>query len=311
MRRSPELTSGQATGTGQAGVGEPATGSRAVQPRNERDEVSSGVTRIAPGSTWGSTVGEAWRHRELLYFLVWRDLKARYRQTIVGAAWAVVQPLTLMLVFALFVGIVLHVPSDGVPYPVFAFAGILPWNFFSQSILRGSESLVGQTNLVSKVYVPRLILPVAATGSFLLDFLISFVVLGGMMLYYGLAPSADILWLPVVILLLLGTTIAVGAFLAALNVKYRDVRAAVPVLTQVWFFATPVAYPASLVPEKWRLLYDLNPMVGAVDGFRWALLETDTAPLTSMAIATAVVPLLLLLSLTYFRRVDRTFADII
>ena len=176
------------------------------------DDVPRSVTRIGPGSTWGSTVGEAWRHRELLYFLVWRDLKARYRQTIVGAAWAVVQPLTLMLVFSLFVGIVLHVPSDGVPYPVFAFAGLLPWNFFSQSILRGSESLVGQTNLVSKVYVPRLILPVAATGSFLLDFLISFVVLGGMMLYYGLAPSAEILWLPVVILLLLGTTIAVGTF---------------------------------------------------------------------------------------------------
>jgi len=276
------------------------------------EQVEIPTILIRPSRGWiALKLGDVWQYRELLYFLVWRDLKARYRQTIVGAAWAVVQPLTLMLVFSLFVGIVLHVPSDGVPYPVFAFAGLLPWNFFSQSILRGSESLVGQTNLVSKVYVPRLILPVAATGSFLLDFLISFVVLGGMMLYYGLAPSAEIFWLPVVILLLLGTTIAVGTFLAALNVKYRDVRAAVPVLTQVWFFATPVAYPASLVPEKWRLLYDLNPMVGAVDGFRWALLPTDTAPLASMAIAAAVVPLLLLLSLAYFRRVDRTFADII
>jgi len=311
MRRSPEPNPGQPTGTEKKLVGESAARPVGAHLRGTSDAMSNGVTRIGPGSTWASTVGEAWRHREILYFLVWRDLKARYRQTIVGAAWAVVQPLTLMLVFALFVGIVLHVPSDGVPYPVFAFAGLLPWNFFSQSILRGSESFVSQTNLVSKVYVPRLVLPVAAAGSFFLDFLISFVVLAGLMLYYGLTPSAEILWLPIIILLLVGTTVAVGTFLAAVNVKYRDVRAAVPVLTQVWFFATPVAYPASLVPEKWRLLYDLNPMVGVVDGFRWALLSTDTAPLRSIAIAALVVPILLLLSLVYFRRVDRTFADII
>ena len=282
-----------------------------LRPRYPGDQIPDGVTRIKPGKTWASTVGDAWHHREILYFLVWRDLKARYRQTVVGAAWAVLQPLTLMLVYTVFVGIVLDVPSDGLPYPIFAFSALLPWNLFSQTVLRASESLVSQTNLVSKVYVPRLLLPVSVAGSFLLDFLISVVVLAALMVYYSFAPTAKMLSLPLLTLLALTAAIAVGVFCAAMNVKYRDVRAVVPLLMQVWFFATPVAYPASLVPEAWQPVYALNPMVGVVEGFRWAVLPTGSAPVGLMTISAVASVVLLVLSLFYFRRVDRTFADVI
>jgi lipopolysaccharide transport system permease protein len=216
-----------------------------------------------------------------------------------------------MLVYTVFVGIVLDVPSDGLPYPIFAFSALLPWNLFSQTVLRASESLVSQTNLVSKVYVPRLLLPVAVAGSFLLDFLISVVVLAALMVYYSFAPTAKMLSLPLLTLLALTAAIAVGVFCAAMNVKYRDVRAVVPLLMQVWFFATPVAYPASLVPEAWQPVYALNPMVGVVEGFRWAVLPTGSAPVGLMTISAAASVVLLVLSLFYFRRVDRTFADVI
>ncbi len=254
---------------------------------------------------------DLWEYRELLYFLVWRDVKVRYKQTALGAAWAVLQPVMTMLVFSVFFGRLAKVPSDGIPYPVFAFTALLPWQLFAYALSESGNSLVSNQNLITKVYFPRLVIPIAAVLAGLVDFAIAFVVLLGLMLYYGIIPTRAVVLLPLFLLLAVATALSVGLWLSALNVKYRDVRYTLPFLMQFWLFATPVAYPASLVPERWRALYGLNPMAGVVEGFRWALLGTSHAPGPLLWVSVAVVIALLVGGLQYFRQTERTFADIV
>ena len=215
-----------------------------------------------------------WEYRELLYFLVWRDVKVRYKQTIIGAAWAILQPLMTMMIFTIIFGNFANIPSDGLPYSIFSYTALLPWSYFSQAISRGGLSLVGEANLIVKVYFPRLIIPLASVVAPLTDFFLSFLVLIVMMGWFGIVPGWNVLYLPVFLLLALMTALSVALWLSPLNVRYRDVGHTIPFLVQFWLFASPVAYPLSLVPEQWRLLYSLNPMVGVIEGFRWALLGT-------------------------------------
>ena len=254
---------------------------------------------------------ELWEYRELLYFLTWRDVKVRYKQTALGAAWAIIQPFFTMVVFSLFFGRLAKIPSDGIPYPIFSFAALVPWTFFANGLGQSANSLVGNANLIKKIYFPRLAVPIATILSGVIDFALAFVVLIGMMLYYGIVPTINTLWLPLFLLLALVTSLGVGLWLSALNVEFRDVRYVVPFLTQIWMFATPIAYPSSLLSEPWRTLYGLNPMVGVVEGFRWALLGTGEAPGLTLA-ASALAALLLLVSgAFYFRRMEKSFADIV
>ena len=270
------------------------------------------VLRIRPSKGWVSLkLGELWQYRELLYFLIWRDIKVRYKQTALGAAWAIIQPVMTMVVFSLFFGKLGKIPSDGVPYPIFSYAALVPWTFFANGLAQSSNSLVGSSNLITKVYFPRLAIPIATVLSGVVDFLLAFVVLVAMMLYYGVVPTANTLWLPCFLLLAVAISLGVGLWLSALNVEFRDVRYVVPFLAQFWLFATPVAYPSSLLHEPWRTIYALNPMVGVVEGFRWALLGTDTRPGPSVA-ASAVAALLILAGgAFYFRRMEKTFADVV
>jgi lipopolysaccharide transport system permease protein len=252
-----------------------------------------------------------WQYRELLYFLVWRDVKVRYKQTALGAGWAVLQPVLTMLVFSLIFGRVAKLPSDGLPYPLFTFAALLPWNYFSQAIGRSGVNLVANSNLISKVYFPRLVIPLASVAMPVVDFLLTLVILFGMMAWYGVRPGAAILILPLFLLLAFVTSLAVGLWLAALNVKYRDVGYIIPFLVQFWMYASPVAYSSRIVPERWRTLYNLNPMVGVVEGFRWALLGTEAPAAGAIAMSATVVTLLLAGGLVYFRRMEASFADVI
>lgn len=269
-----------------------------------RIEPSRGLVRLG--------LGELWSHRELGYFFVWRDLKVRYKQTVFGALWAIIQPVLLMLVFSLFLGQVSGIAPEGVPYPLFVFAGLVPWTLFSQSLTGASNSLVNAANLVQKVYFPRLLLPAAAVGSYVLDFFIGLAVLGLLMVYFGVGLSVSALWIIPLATLALLTSLAVGIWLAALNVHYRDVRHAVPFLIQVWLFASPVAYSTDLVPSDWRAIYQLNPIAGAIEGFRWALLgQGSPPPISAIVVSGAVSALVLVLGIAYFRRVERTFADVI
>ena len=270
------------------------------------------VARIDPPSAWPAIgLRELWEYRELLYFLTWRDIKVRYKQTVLGAAWAVIQPLFMMLVFSLFFGKLAGVPSDGIPYPVFAFCGLLPWQLFANSLTQASNSLVGSQNLITKVYFPRLVVPISAVLGGVVDFAIAFVLLLAMMFYYGIVPGWQIVVLPGLVLLVVLASLGVGLWLSALNVQYRDVRYTISFMVQFWLFATPVAYPSSIVPEKWRVLYALNPMVGVVDGFRWALLGKPESPGVPLLISMIVVFLLLIGGLYYFRRMEQQFADIV
>ncbi len=268
--------------------------------------------RISPPSRWTSIdFRELWEYRELLYFLVWRDVKVRYKQTALGAAWAVIQPFFMMVVFSLFFGKLAKIPSDGIPYPVFAFCALLPWQLFANALTESSNSLVGNQNLITKVYFPRLVVPISAVLGGLVDFAIAFIILLGMMLYFGIVPGWAILTLPGFILLAVLTALGVGLWLSALNVQYRDVRYTMNFLVQFWLFATPVAYPSSLIPEKWRVLYGLNPMAGVVEGFRWALLGKSSPPGAMLWVSVAVVVLILVGGLYYFRRMEQQFADIV
>src|SRR6266481_5199464 len=269
------------------------------------------VLRIEPSRGWVSLrLGELWEYRELLYFLVWRDIKVRYKQTALGAAWAILQPVMTMIVFSVFFGKLAKVPSDGIPYPIFAYTALLPWQLFAFALSESANSLVGSQNLIQKVYFPRLVIPIAGVLAGLVDFAIAFVVLLGMMAYYGIHPTLAILVLPVFIVFAVAAALSVGLWLSALNVQFRDVRYTIPFLTQFWMFATPVAYPSSLIPEKWRALYGLNPMAGVVEGFRWALLGKSTSLGSFLAVSIAVVVVLLFGGLVYFRRMESTFADV-
>jgi lipopolysaccharide transport system permease protein len=250
-------------------------------------------------------------YRELLYFLIWRDIKVRYKQTALGAAWAIIQPVMTMVLFSLFFGRLAKMPSDGVPYPIFSFAALVPWTFFSLGLSQSSNSLVGSQNLIKKVYFPRLIIPTATVLAAVVDFALSFIVLLAMMLFYGIIPSVNVLWLPAFILLALVTSLGVGLWLSALNVEFRDVRFMVPFLTQFWMFATPIAYPSSLLKEPWHTLYGINPMVGVVEGFRWALLGTNSAPGPMVVVSSFAALLMLISGAFYFRRMERTFADLV
>jgi lipopolysaccharide transport system permease protein len=254
---------------------------------------------------------ELWEYRELLYFLTWRDVKVRYKQTALGAAWAILQPVLFMVVFSIFFGKLAGIPSEGVPYPIFAYCALLPWQLFAHALTGSGNSLVANQHLISKVYFPRLVIPVSAVLAGLIDFAISFLVLVGMMFYYEVVPTVAVLTLPFFLVLAVATALAVGVWLSALNVRYRDVRYTIPFLTQLWLFATPVAYPASLVPEPWRAVLGLNPMTGVVEGFRWALLGKAQAPRTILGISTIVVIALLVGGLYCFRRMEKTFADIV
>jgi len=273
--------------------------------------VSEGsVLRIRPSRGWQPlNVKQLWQYRELLYFLSWRDIKVRYKQTALGAAWAVIQPFMTMVVFSLFFGKLAKMPSDGIPYPLFAYAALVPWTFFSNGLAQSSNSLVQNANILKKVYFPRLIIPIATVVSGTVDFLVAFAVLLLMMLYYGTLPTANIIWMPFLVLLEIVTALGVGLWLSAMNVQFRDVRYVVPFLTQFWLFATPIAYPSSLLPEPWRMVYALNPMVGVVEGFRWAMLGTETAPGPMVMLSALVSLFLMATGILYFRRMERTFAD--
>lgn len=268
--------------------------------------------RIQPSKGWVSLkLKELWEYRELLYFLIWRDIKVRYKQTALGAAWAIIQPFFTMVVFSLFFGRLAKMPSDGIPYPIFSFAALVPWTFFANGLGQSSNSLVGSANLITKVYFPRLTIPIASVLSGIVDFALAFVVLLGMMLYYGIMPTMNVLWLPLFLLLALIASLGVGLWLSALNVEYRDVRYVVPFITQFWLFVTPIAYPSSLLHQPWRTIYGLNPMVGVVEGFRWALLGTNTAPGRIIAVSSTAAIIILVTGAFYFRRMEKTFADIV
>jgi lipopolysaccharide transport system permease protein len=269
------------------------------------------TTVIQPSHGWSALkLPELWDFREVFYFLIWKDIKVRYRQTLLGAAWAIVQPLFTMVVFAVFLGRLAKVPSDGLPYPVFAFTALVPWSFFARGLSLSSDSLVASSHLITKIYFPRLLLPAARVLSGLPDLGLTLLTLWGLLWWYKQPfRSLSLLWLPPLVLLALLTALGVGLWLSALNVKYRDVQHVVPFMTQLWLFATPIAYPSSLLSEPWRTLYALNPMVGVVEGFRWALLESGAAPGPMLA-ASAFTTLLVFISGTFFfRRVERTFAD--
>lgn len=269
------------------------------------------VTQIQ--SSTPSTLGlkELWDYRELLYFLVWRDVKVRYKQTVIGAAWTVIQPLLTIVIFTLVFQHFAKLPSDGVPYPLFSFTGLLPWSYFAKALNNGINSVVGSANLITKVYFPRLILPISAILSGLIDFGISFLCLLGMMIWYGLMPGWGVLALPLFLLLAVLTALSVGLWLAVINVRYRDVGQAIPFLIQLWLFVSPVAYPLSVVPEKWRVLYSLNPMTGVIEGFRWALLGKPMMDILPIAISIVVVLALLFAGMRFFRRMEETFADVV
>ncbi len=267
---------------------------------------------IRPSRGWVPlNLPDLWDYRELIYFLTWRDIKVRYKQTVLGAAWAILQPLLTMVVFSIVFGRLAKIPSDGLPYPIFAYCALLPWQLFAHALTESSNSLVANERLITKVYFPRLVVPISAVLGGLLDFLIAFGVLIGMMMYYQIRPSAAIWTVPLFLLLAVGAALGVGLWLSALNVQYRDVRYTIPFLTQFWLFATPVAYPSTLVPESWRALYGVNPMAGVVEGFRWALLGKAEGPGALLAVSIAIVILILVGGLYYFRRMERTFADVV
>jgi len=268
--------------------------------------------RIQPSKGWESLqLRELWSYRELLYFLVWRDVKVRYKQTILGMLWAIIQPMMTMVVFSIFFGRLAGIPSDGIPYPIFSYAGLVPWTYFSNSMNMASNSLVTNSKIITKIYFPRLALPLAAILSALVDFMLAFIVLIGMMVFFDLTPTANSVWLPLFLLLGVMTSLGVSLWLSAMNVQFRDVRYAIPFLSQLWLFLTPVVYPSSMLDEPWRSVYALNPIVGVVEGFRWALLCTETAPGPTIGISFISALILLVSGAFYFRRMEKTFADVI
>jgi lipopolysaccharide transport system permease protein len=271
------------------------------------------VVNIVADRGWASlSLKELWDYREVVVFLAWRDIQVRYKQTILGAAWAIIQPLTSMVIFSIIFGRIAKMPSDGIPYPIFSYAALVPWLFFADSVNKASNSLVGSAGIMTRIYFPRLAMPLSATLGNLLDFGLAFLVLLGMMVYFGVAPTMNVVWLPLLMLLAIATALGVSFVLAAMNVQFRDVKYAVPFLIQCWMFATPVVYPASLIKDPfWQAAYALNPMVGVIEGFRWALLGTNTAPGLSIIVSSLVAGSLLIGGALYFKRMERTFADVV
>jgi lipopolysaccharide transport system permease protein len=254
---------------------------------------------------------DLWTYRELVFFMIWRDIKVRYKQTLLGAAWAVIQPVLTMLVFNFVFGTVAKVPTEGIPYPIFSYTALLPWGLFTAALNNASRSLTSNQNMVTKIYFPRLVLPLASVLGGLVDFAIAFLILIVMMVYYKVTPTAAIWTLPLFLLLTVVTALGVALWLSAINVQYRDVNYALPFLTQFWLFLTPVAYSAKVISEKWQIVYSLNPMAGVVNGFRWALLGTETGPNLNMAVSIGIALIFLISGLFYFRSMERTFADTI
>lgn len=268
--------------------------------------------KIEAATVWPKLrLDELWSYRELVYFLIWRDIKVRYKQTVLGTSWALIQPLFTMFLFSLFFGRLAKVPSDGIPYPLFSFTALIPWMYFANSLGQASNSLVSNSSLIKKVYFPRLAVPVAKVLSALVDFFLGFIVLIGMMFFYGFHPTARIVWIVPLLLLTMVASLGSALWLSALNVRMRDVEQALPFLVQIWMYATPIAYPSSLLSPKWRALFGLNPMVGVVDGFRWALLGANTSPGRTFAISSVVAVLILVSGAYFFRRLEKTFADIL
>jgi lipopolysaccharide transport system permease protein len=270
------------------------------------------VTRIDARRGWLTLdLAELWAYRELLYFFVWRDIKVRYKQTVIGAAWAVLQPILTMLVFSLFFGKLAKIPSQGLPYPIFYYCALLPWMYFATAMQAATNVVVEQQRVITKVYFPRVVLPISSVLSGLLDFAISFCVFLVLMAYYRIVPTKAVIWLPAFTLLAILTALGVGLWLSALNALYRDVRYVLPFLVQFWMFASPVAYPSSLVPAKWRWLYGLNPMTGVIEGFRWALTGHGEPPGVLLAASSAAVALLVLGGLVYYHAVEGKIADVV
>jgi lipopolysaccharide transport system permease protein len=273
---------------------------------------SARLTIIKPSSGWSAlNLRDLWLYRELILFMTWRDLKVRYKQTLLGASWAILQPFLTMVVFSIFFGNLANVPSDGKPYPIFTFTALIPWTIFSKALQDASRSLVANSHMITKIYFPRMILPLASVLAGVVDFLIAFVVLIGMLIIYGIVPTSNIWTLPLFLLLALITAVGVGFWLSALNVLYRDINYVLPFLTQFWMFLTPIAYPSSMVPQRFQALYALNPMTGVVEGFRWALLGTGQAPGIMTLVSTLVALTLLITGMFYFRRMERLFADMV
>ncbi|CAN5858354.1 ABC transporter permease [soil metagenome] len=266
---------------------------------------------IEPTKSWVALdLKDLWAYRELLYFLTWRDVKVRYKQTLLGATWAIMQPLFTMLIFTLLFGKLAGMPSDGIPYPIFAYVGLLPWTFFQAAVTNSSNSLIGSSNLITKVYFPRMIIPGAAVGAGLVDFAIAFIILVGLMVYYDVAATWNIVMLPALVALITLLAVSIGMCLSALNVKYRDIRYALPFLIQLWMFCSPIIYPSSLVPEKWRWVLILNPLTGIIEGFRSSLLNREF-DWTALGVSTVITLFLLAYSAYAFRRMERSFADIV
>ena len=279
---------------------------------------SEEILVLRPSRGWSAlNLIDLWRYRELIYFLIWRDVKVRYKQTVLGASLAIIQPFVTMVVFTVLFGNLAKMPSDGIPYPLFSYTGLLPWGLFTKAISDAGRSMITNRSMITKIYFPRLSIPLASVLSGLVDFALAFVVLIGMILYYNNSPSQDyqvvitpaILTLPLFLLLALITSLGVGLWLSALNVLYRDINYIIPFLTQIWLFITPIVYPASKIPEQWQLFYALNPMAGVVEGFRWALLGAGTAPSSMIAVSASIAVILMISGLYYFRRMERTFAD--
>jgi lipopolysaccharide transport system permease protein len=293
----------------------PAEEMAAVVTATERADTpskSAPFLVIEPSRGWVSLgLSELWRYRELIYFFIWRDIKVRYKQTILGGAWAIIQPLLTMLIFTLIFARLAKIPSDSVPYPIFAYTALVPWTFFATGLTQSSTSLVMGSNLVQKVYFPRLALPVSKVLSGIVDFVLAFLMLIGMMLYYHIVPTYHVLWLPFFLLLALMTSLGVSIWFSAMHVQFRDVQYAVPFLVQIWMYASPIAYPSSLLSERWRTVYAINPMVGVVEGFRWALLGTATAPGPMVFVSVLVSVAILISGAFYFRRFEKTFADVV
>ena len=277
--------------------------------------LNTGIRKIVikPPSGWSALdLHDLWIYRELIYFMTWRDLKVRYKQTLLGASWAVIKPFLNMVVFTIFFGGLAKVPSEGVPYPIFSFAALLPWELFSNALSISSRSLVQNRHMITKIYFPRVILPLSSTLSGVIDFLIAFVILLAMMAFYRIQPTLNMLTLPLFLLLAIVAALGVGLWLSALNVLYRDIGYITPFLTQFWLFITPIVYPTSMIPEKWRLVYALNPMTGVVEGFRWAILGTQQgAPGLTLYISIAVSVVLLISGMYYFKRMERHFSDLV